>query len=182
MKQGPSLARHSLQAMKVEVVRSARRHKTVQARKVGNVLQVSVPATLTRAEEEHWVTEMLRRAERREQTAEVDLLGRARRLASRLGLEEPASIRWVDNQDTRWGSCTPDDGTVRISSKLASEPLWVLDYVIVHELAHLHVRGHNTIFWQFVNRYPLAERARGFLIARGLEASDLPGPGALGST
>jgi predicted metal-dependent hydrolase len=52
---------------------------------------------------------------------------------------------------------------------LAKEPSWVLDYVIVHELAHLHVRGHDKAFWELVNRYPLAERARGFLIARGLE-------------
>ena len=166
--------------MKVEVVRSARRRKTVQARKVGDVLQVSVPATLTRAEEEHWVNEMLRRAERREKMAGVDLAGRAQRLASRFGLTAPESIRWADNQDSRWGSCTPGDGTVRISSKLVAEPLWVLDYVIVHELAHLHVRAHGKPFWHLVNRYPLAERARGFLIARGMdEPEELPrsGPG-----
>ena len=168
--------------MKVEVVRSRRRRKTVQARQVGDVLRVSVPATLTRAEEEHWVGEMLRRVERRQQNPVVDLSQRARRLSVKFGLAEPAEIRWVDNQQCRWGSCTPGDATIRISSKLASEPLWVLDYVIVHELAHLHVRGHGKAFWRLVNRYPLAERARGFLIARGLEDPDLPGPSALGGT
>jgi predicted metal-dependent hydrolase len=170
------------QHMKVEVVRSRRRHKTVQARQVGDVLQVSVPATLSRAEEERWVAEMLRRVERRRQTATVDLAQRARRLSSRLGLASPADIRWVDNQDSRWGSCTPGDATIRISSKLATEPLWVLDYVIVHELAHLHVRGHSHAFWDLVNRYPLAERARGFLIARGLGDPGLPAPDALTGT
>lgn len=164
--------------MKVEVIRSRRRRKTVQARTVGDVLRVSVPATLTRAEEEHWVNEMLRRAETRQRTSAVDLPSRASLLAAKFGLPAPASIRWVDNQEQRWGSCTPTDATVRISSKLAREPLWVLDYVIVHELAHLHVRGHNKGFWALVNRYPLTERARGFLIARGVED---PGPSGAGA-
>jgi len=162
------------------VIRSRRRRKTVQARRVGDVLRVSVPASLTRAEEEHWVNEMLRRTESRRRTSNVDLSQRAKRLAVRFGLAEPVEIRWVDNQQQRWGSCTPADATIRISSKLASEPLWVLDYVIVHELAHLHVRAHGKPFWHLVNRYPLAERARGFLIARGMEdGEELPrsGPG-----
>ncbi len=161
--------------MRVEVVRSPRRRKTVQARKVGDVLRVSVPATLSRAETERWVTEMLRRAESRQRTSAVDLVDRSARLATKFGLGVPAEIRWVDNQEGRWGSCTPADATIRISSKLATEPLWVLDYVIVHELSHLRVKGHNRAFWDLVNRYPLAERARGFLIARGMDDPDLPG-------
>jgi predicted metal-dependent hydrolase len=168
--------------MEVQVVRSRRRRKTVQARQVGEVLQVSVPATLSRAEEERWVSEMLRRAERRQQSSTVDLGQRAARLSARLGLALPTEIRWVENQKQRWGSCTPGDATIRISSRLAAEPLWVLDYVIVHELAHLHVAGHGKTFWRLVDRYPLAERARGFLIARGMEDPDLPPPDALGST
>lgn len=154
--------------MEVEVVRSRRRRKTVQAQRVGDVLRVRVPAHLSAAEEERWVNEMLRRAERRQRPANPDLDARAKRLAAKFGLARPAEIRWVDNQQSRWGSCTPDQGTIRISSKLAGEPGWVLDYVIVHELAHLHVGGHGKAFWRLVNRYPLAERARGYLIARGL--------------
>ena len=155
--------------MKVEVVRSRRRHKTVQARQVGDVVRVSVPATMSRAEEEHWVNEMLRRIGRRHQAASSDLQQRACALAGKFGFAIPNSTRWVDNQLLRWGSCTPTDGTIRISSRLAKEPPWVLDYVIVHELAHLHVSGHDRAFWELVSRYPLAERARGFLMARGLE-------------
>jgi predicted metal-dependent hydrolase len=158
--------------MKVEVVRSRRRHKTVQARQVGDVVRVSVPATMSRAEEERWVNEMLRRIGRRQHPASADLHARAGALASRFGLAMPTSTRWVDNQLYRWGSCTPSDGTIRISSRLAKEPQWVLDYVLVHELAHLHVSGHGKAFWEIVNRYPLAERARGFLMARGLEDPD----------
>lgn len=163
--------------MRVEVVRSRRRLKTIQARVVGDVLRVSVPATLTIAEEQRWVNEMLRRVERKQRRSSVDLVERAGRLSARFGLDRPTSVRWVDNQEWRWGSCTPADGSIRISSRLAKEPLWVLDYVLVHELAHLRVGGHGRAFWDLVGRYPLTERARGFLIARGWEAPD-EGPGA----
>jgi predicted metal-dependent hydrolase len=155
--------------VKVEVVRSPRRRKTVQAREVNGVLRVSIPASMTKADEDRWVAEMLRRMERRTATNGVDLARRAEQLAIRYRLRRPFSIRWVDNQEWRWGSCTPADGAVRISSRLASEPGWVLDYVIVHELAHLDVPRHGPAFWSIVNRYPRAERARGFLMARGLE-------------
>jgi predicted metal-dependent hydrolase len=157
--------------VKVEVVRSARRRKTVQARQVGGVLRVSIPASMTVADEQHWVAEMVRRMERRAATEGIDLVARAAALAERYDLPGPKSIRWVTNQEGRWGSCTPADRTVRISSRLVGEPAWVLDYVIVHELAHLVVPRHNARFWKLVHRYPRADLARGFLIARGLDPS-----------
>jgi predicted metal-dependent hydrolase len=158
--------------MKVEVVRSPRRRKTVQAREVNGVLRVSIPASMTKADEERWVAEMVKRMQRRFAADSVDLVRKAEYLAARYRLPRPASIRWVDNQEWRWGSCTPADGAVRISSRLAKEPSWVLDYVIVHELAHLQVPRHGQSFWALVNRYPMTERARGFLIARGLEPTE----------
>jgi predicted metal-dependent hydrolase len=163
--------------MKVAVLRSARRRKTVQARMVDGVLRVSIPATMTQEEEWRWVDEMIRRMERRSSADRIDLDRRARTLAAQLDLRVPDSIRWVDNQETRWGSCTPRDRTIRISSKLAKEPGWVIDYVIVHELAHLSEAGHGPRFWHLVNRYALAERARGFLIARGMDSGE-PDSGA----
>jgi predicted metal-dependent hydrolase len=158
--------------VKVEVVRSPRRRKTVAAREVNGVLRVSIPASMTKADEDRWVAEMVRRITLRTSTAGVDLDRRAEQLADRYVLPRPESIRWVDNQAWRWGSCTPADGAVRISSRLARDPGWVLDYVIVHELAHLLVPSHGQAFWTIVNRYPRTERARGFLMARGLEPSD----------
>jgi predicted metal-dependent hydrolase len=158
--------------MKVEVVRSARRRKTVQARKVNGVLRVSIPATMTKVDEQRWVTEMVRRVERKAATDEVDLDVRAGELAARYRLPRPDSVRWVTNQEGRWGSCTPSERTIRISSRLVGEPAWVLDYVIVHEVAHLKVHGHSADFWELVHRYPKTERARGFLIARGLESDE----------
>ena len=153
------------------MVRSARRRKTVQARRVGDVLRVSIPATMSTAEEQRHVAEMVRRMQRRAESELVDLQARASALGTAYGLPRPRSIRWVDNQQWRWGSCTPADGAIRISSRLAREPAWVLDYVIVHELAHLLVPGHGQAFWDLVGRYPRTERARGFLMARGLEAA-----------
>jgi predicted metal-dependent hydrolase len=150
----------------VEVIRSPRRRKTVQARRVNGVVRVTIPATMTRAEEERWVAEMVRRLERSTGVDGVDLVERAAQLAERYELPRPTSIRWVDNQELRWGSCTPVDGSIRISSKLVAEPGWVLDYVIIHELTHLIVPGHGKQFWVLVDRYPRAERARGWLMAR----------------
>jgi predicted metal-dependent hydrolase len=158
--------------VKVEVVRSARRRKTVQAREVGGVLRVSIPATMTKAEEEHWVAQMVERMGRRSSTATIDLEARAAQLADRYRLPHPKRITWSDRQEWRWGSCTPVDGSIRISSRLGREPLWVLDYVITHELAHLIVPRHDAKFWALVGRYPRAERARGFLMARGAEPDE----------
>lgn len=144
----------------------------MQARAVGDVLRVSVPATMTKADEERYVGEMVRRMERRTRADSVDLGARAAMLSARYGLDRPDSIRWVDNQEWRWGSCTPADGAIRISARVAAFPPWVLDYVVVHELAHLRVPGHGPTFWNLVGRYPKAERARGFLMAKGLEPDE----------
>lgn len=162
--------------MNYEVIRSPRRRKTVQARLVDGVVQVSIPARMTRAEEEKWVAEMVGRFRRRAASEPIDLAARAEVLAARYGLPQPASIRWVDNQEWRWGSCTPADRSIRISTRLAGQPDWVVDYVVVHELAHLVVPGHGRDFWDLVNRYPRTERARGFLMAKGMDGDDEPAP------
>ena len=157
----------------IEVVRSPRRTRTASARLVGGVLVVRVPAALSKAEEAELVVRLARRVARRQRSEAVDVDARARLLARRLGLLTPARVRWVDNQHTRWGSCTPSAGDIRISTRLAQMPRWVLDYVLVHELAHLEVTDHSPAFWALVERYGRAERARGFLMAKGLEGDDV---------
>ena len=159
---------------RVEVRRSTRRKKTISAEIVGEALIVSVPDRLSRAEEHEWVTLMARRmSERRRRdrlNSDGELAARARLLADRyLDGVRPSDIAWVTNQQSRWGSCCPEDRTIRISLALAGYPTWVRDYVIVHELAHLVVADHSQAFWDLVGRYPLTERARGFLIAKGME-------------
>ncbi len=132
---------------------------------VDGVLRVSIPDTLSAEEERQWVAEMRRRVVAKTSSQHIDLQQRAAVLAETHGLPRARSVRFSDRQTKRWGSCTPQTATVRISSRLAAYPPWVLDYVIVHELAHLAESNHSPEFWELVNRYPLAERARGFLIA-----------------
>ena len=152
--------------MKTEVVRSARRKKTIEAKVVDGVLRVYVPASLTTEEEARWVENMRARMARKVESERVDLPRRAAELAQNYGLPTPDQIVFSDRQNQRWGSCTPSAGRVRISSRLVAFPNWVVDYVIVHELAHLVYRNHSPAFWDLVGRYPLAERARGYLMAK----------------
>jgi len=158
--------------MEVQVIRSPRRRKTVQARQIDGVLRIAIPADMSRADEERWVAELTSRFERRVRSASVDLVERTEALATRLGLPAPGSVTWVANQQHRWGSCTPSTCALRISDRVAAFPPWVLDYVIVHELAHLVEPNHSPAFWRLVNRFSKAERARGYLIAKGGEDPD----------
>jgi predicted metal-dependent hydrolase len=152
----------------VEVRRSRRRRRTVAAfREEGRVV-VMIPARMTQAEEREWVAKMLARLERSEKRRrpnDAGLMRRACTLNERYldGLARPETVRWVDNQNTRWGSCTPADKAIRLSRRLEGMPAWVIDYVLVHELAHLLEVGHTPEFWAWVDRYPRSERAQGFL-------------------
>jgi predicted metal-dependent hydrolase len=152
----------------VEVVRSTRRRRTVSAHRAGERIIVSVPARISRAEEQRWVALMVARilaSEQRARPSDDDLAGRAAALSQRYlaGKAVPASVRWVDNMASRWGSCTPVDGTIRLSRRLAGMPAYVVDYVLLHELAHLIVPGHGPKFWRTLAGYDRLERARGFL-------------------
>jgi predicted metal-dependent hydrolase len=140
----------------------------VSAYRDGDTVVVLIPARFTRAQESEWVETMLDRLERREQRrrpSDSALMRKARQLSSRYlgGQAEPDSVRWVDNQHARWGSCTVDDGSIRLSTRLQGMPEWVIDYVLLHELAHLLVPGHDADFWALLARYPRTERARGYL-------------------
>lgn len=135
----------------------------------GETVIILIPDGFSRAEESEWVDRMLARLNARQahtRCSDDELLARAKRLATRYLAEfgvAPASVRWVGNQNGRWGSCTPEDRTIRISERICRMPGWVVDYVVLHELAHLIVPTHGPRFWALVNRYPKAERARGYL-------------------
>jgi predicted metal-dependent hydrolase len=167
----------------VEVRRSRRRKRTVSAYRDGDRIVVLIPARMTRSEEQEWVATMVERVQRAEQRRRPDhaaLMRRARRLSDRYldGLAQPTSVRWVDNQRSRWGSCTPADGTIRLSSRLEGMPTYVLDYVLLHELTHLVVPGHGEEFWAWCSRYELTDRARGFLEGVSAAAQMALAPGA----
>jgi predicted metal-dependent hydrolase len=154
----------------------------VSAYRDGDRTVVLIPARMSRAEEREWVTVMLERLakqDKRLRPSDRDLLARATDLSRswRGGRARPASVRWVANQGSRWGSCTPADRTIRLSSRLQGMPTWVVDYVLVHELAHLLVPGHGPEFWAEVEAFPRTERARGYLegvsATAGLGLSDV---------
>ncbi len=152
----------------VEVRRSRRRLRTVTAYREGDHTVVAIPARFTRAQEREWVQRMLRRLgdqERRRRPSDEQLSQRATELSARYlgGRAVPTSVAWSGNQGRRWGSCTPTDGSIRISDRVQGMPRWVLDYVLLHELTHLLHAGHGPDFWALVRAYPRTERARGFL-------------------
>jgi predicted metal-dependent hydrolase len=153
----------------VRIITSRRRRRTVAARLRSGVLELLVPASMPVAERQHWAEVMsrrlARRAERRRPT-DARLHDRAQRLNERVfgGALTWTSIGFAD-MDHQWGSCTFTDGAIRIARRAASLPEWVLDYLLVHELAHLVHSDHGPEFHALENRYPLTERAKGYLLA-----------------
>jgi len=161
----------------VEVRRSDRRRRMVSARREGDTVVVFIPGWMSDSEESRWVDEMVRRLERSEarrrspaRAGDEALRRRAADLSRRYleGRAVPTTLRWVPPMRTRWASCTPQDRTIRISERLREAPGWVVDYVLVHELAHLVEPNHSPAFDALANLYPKTERAKGFLIAKGL--------------
>ena len=152
----------------VDVRRSRRRLRTVTAYREGGRTVVLIPARFTPDQEHEWVTRMLARLsaqDRRRRPGDAELAARALELSRRYlgGLARPASVAWAGNQNTRWGSCTPADRSIRLSSRLRGMPSWVIDYVLLHELAHLIEQRHGPAFWRLLEAYPRTERARGYL-------------------
>jgi predicted metal-dependent hydrolase len=168
----------------VEIRRSARRRRTVSAYRDGDKIVVLMPARISRSEERRLVAEMVDKVTRREanyaasgpRASDQALLRRAAELSGSYldGRARPAGVRWVRNMNSRWGSCTTADRTIRLSHRLQAMPSWVIDYVLLHELAHLLESGHGPAFWRWVNRYPRTERARGYLEGVAM-AAQLPG-------
>lgn len=158
----------------IEIIRSKKRRKTVSAELKQGTLIVRAPARMTDAELLPIIEKLKKRLAKRRRTAPATneaLEKRAKELNRQYfnGRLRWQSIRYVSNQNKRFGSCTPSQGTIRLSDRLISMPQWVHDYVLVHELAHLEEANHGPRFWKLVNNYPLTERARGYLMAVGLE-------------
>lgn len=169
----------------IEVRRSAKRRRTVNAAYRDGKAVISIPGHFTRAQEAEWVRRMVTRLEQRTapatpadpQAKAGELAGRAADLSRRYlaGAAQPVSVRWVANQNSRWGSATPARGTIRLSDKLQGMPSWVVDYVLLHELAHLIEASHSAAFWRLLESYPHTETAKAYLqgaafaSSRGLE-------------
>lgn len=195
----PAAALTTSEGAPVEVRRSARRTRTVAAFWEDGTAVVAIPARFTAAQEREWVQRMLAKlhkqgeqraaAGRRRPATDEALAAHAARLSAEYldGRSVPTSVRWVTNQNSRWGSATPAEGTIRLSDKLRPMPQWVIDYVLLHELAHLLVPSHNAAFWKLLEAYPETQRARAFLegvsfaTSRGLPRDGRPADEAAGT-
>ena len=157
----------------VEVRRSARRKRTVTAYRERDTIVVLLPQHLSSADERRYVDDMVKKVLAREARtpradSDVDLAARAaeltaRYLTPRTPLATLTRVAWVSNQGSRWGSCTPATGVIRLSHRLQTMPSWVIDYVLLHELAHLAEPSHSARFHALVDAFPSAARAKGFL-------------------
>ncbi|KYH46348.1 hypothetical protein AZH51_09765 [Branchiibius sp. NY16-3462-2] len=154
----------------VEVRRSARRRRTISGYRADDRIVVLVPAGLSGRAEARAVEDMVVRVQtprggRRRGRPDHDLMERAGLLSRKYLADQahPESVRWVTNQRRRWGSCTPSEGTIRLSSSLQGMPVYVVDYVLLHELAHLLQPNHGRDFWALLSGYPDLLRAQAYL-------------------
>lgn len=179
--------------MEVVIKRSSRRKKTIAARIVGEIIEITAPEGIPDSQLQPHIDRLRTRIERRIALQSPlakkgdDYLERRAKYLNRKYFDGALSWRGIcysDRQEKRHGSCTPADGTIRISTAMREMPRWVEDYVIVHEMAHLLEPNHGRRFKAIVARYPLGERARGYLMAvdamarnRGATSSNGPRSG-----
>lgn len=151
----------------VEVRRSDRRKRSVSAHREGELIVVTVPARMSQRLVLEYATELVQKLHSREPAvlSDDDLLSRALwlRLEFLPEAPEPVAVSWSDRQKQQWGSCTPLDRTIRVSSRLLRAPQYVIDYVLVHELAHLLHSNHGNDFRNLERRFPDLGRAEAFL-------------------
>jgi predicted metal-dependent hydrolase len=164
--------------MEVKVIRSPDRKKTIQAKIVGETLVVYLPLGMHREEERKLIEKMKQKIERKRLKNQINKDDYLRKRFDEFndkyfqGKLRMNSIEFVTNQERNRGSCTPAKGTIRISHKLLNMPRWVLDYVIIHEMTHLLQPDHSRAFWAKVGEYKYTERARGFLMAKGMDENE----------
>jgi len=157
----------------ITIIRSRRRKKTIQTKYGDGRLWIYFPAGMSAKEEQKWIDRIIERNERWQQKrtlkkSDAWLQQHAQELNKKyFDGALNFSIMFVTNQNSRFGSCTSIDKTIRISERVKTMPLWVQDYIIIHELTHLLHPDHSKKFWEKVNQYKYAERAKGYLIALG---------------
>jgi predicted metal-dependent hydrolase len=154
----------------IEIIRSKKRKKTVQAKIVDDTLRIYLPAGLSKKEESKWIQKMKTQIEKKQRKHQLnstnDLQKRAERINNQyFDGDLSFSIQFVNNQTTKHGSCTPSSKRIRIADEISDYPDYVQDYLIMHELTHLIYPNHSKAFWEKVNEYPYVERAKGFLHA-----------------
>ncbi len=152
----------------VIILRSARRTRTVSADMVNGTLRLRAPLRLSRREVEKHARAFRQRLQSRQSAAsssDAALLERAQELSRRYfgAALCPSSVTWSTRQLKRWGSTSSASQEIRLSARLRQMPSWVVDAVLVHELAHLIEPGHGPRFQELVGRYPRTAEADAFL-------------------
>ncbi|OUO31852.1 SprT family zinc-dependent metalloprotease [Olsenella sp. An293] len=103
----------------------------------------------------------------------AELAARLPEVAARMeaALDVRASGWQLRDMKTRWGSCTPRTGRIRVNVRLAAFPPTCLDYVVAHELTHLLEPSHDARFHELLSRaYPDEAAARAILRRPAREA------------
>ena len=155
------------------VIRSSRRKKSISALRQNGIIEIHIPDRMSRKDEFTIIPEMIEivlRREAKSRSSDGKLQVMAQNLLAELlpdFHERPTAITWRAMRE-RWGSCTTNDGTIRISLRLNGSPDYVVECVLFHELIHLRVPGHGDDFYAYLERYPHRDRAEAFL--EGFEA------------
>jgi len=157
------------------VIRSKRRKRHLSAYRQGGRIVISIPASMSKADERAMVPEMIakiRNQEAAKTPTESALVQRIDSLLTEFApeiLERPQSVAWRSMRE-RWGSCTSVDRTIRISDRLRLAPDYALDYVLFHEAIHLAHSDHGEEFTAILARFPDGELASAYL--DGYEAAE----------
>ncbi len=80
------------------------------------------------------------------------------------------AVRHIAIRDlkSRWGSCSPHNASIRYNWRLIMAPPEVLDYIVIHELAHLRIANHSAAFWEIVAAHdPAYKEHRRWLRLKG---------------
>ncbi|WP_432557959.1 SprT-like domain-containing protein [Granulicoccus sp. GXG6511] len=164
---------HHVDGEAVVVRRNPRRTRNAAIFRDNGHIVLELPSGVSRADEPGWAARMLERLrrheKRRQDRSDGALLTRALALRETYllpvvpAIPMPVSVTWSKTQGKRWGSCASAARTIRLSSRLKDFPDWVVDYVLLHELAHLVESGHGPAFWALLQAYPRMSEAKGFL-------------------
>lgn len=153
----------------IEVRRSTRRKKTIEAYRNGEKVIVSIPARMSQREANQVVDEMVKKILHDESSpTKTQLFDRAQHLNKQYldGKAVPTSVEWSSRMSRIWGACTIEDKTIRISDRLRDAPQYALDYLLIHELIHILIPGHGADFRALLERYPQLDRAEGYFEGR----------------
>ncbi|MDG6218991.1 MAG: M48 family metallopeptidase [Candidatus Thermoplasmatota archaeon] len=161
----------------IEIIRSKKRKKTIQAKIVDNVLRIYLPEDLSRKQEEEWIQKLKQKMEKKQRKIKLNSTNELQKRAEFINEQYfngtlDFTIQFVTNQTRKHGSCTPLSKSIRISDEIAKYPQYVQDYLIMHELTHIIHPNHSKAFWKKVNEYPYVERAKGFLHASEFFSKD----------